>query len=241
MAQQPPTLKNVNLYTWNTQGNFTTSPKGQELSTMITGNDPALVFIQEGGVNLAGPYNESTVVAGYAVGAFNERCTNYIVFNNQWPMGAMQPVILVNGSGMALIGGGIAGRTPAAVELGRTLFVSWHSLSGPNNLDTSDLFRTLSRTPFYAEKYDLIIVGGDFNATPGDIESMIVRMVTDRLEPYFFANIVRCGQPTLKNWDKEVDFFIYLRKSTQQEAPAYLRPTQTSDHDAVYTQTPMML
>jgi hypothetical protein len=241
MAQQPPTLKNVNLYTWNTQGNFTTGQKGQELSAMITGNDPALVFVQEGGVNLAGPYNESTAVAGYAVGAFNERCTNYIVFNNQWPMGGMQSVVLVNGSNMALIGGGVAGRTPAAIDLGRTLFVSWHSLSSPNNLDTSDLLRTLTRTPSYAEKYDLIIIGGDFNASPGDIESMMVRMVTDRSDPYFFSTIVKCGQPTLKQWDKEVDFFIYLRKEYQQEIPAALRQTQSSDHEAVQTQVAMML
>jgi len=241
VAQQPPTLKAVNLYTWNTQGNFTTGPKGQELSQMVSGDDPALVFIQEGGVNLEGQYNDCIAVAGYAVGAFNERCTNYIVFNSKWPMGSMQPVVLVNGSGMALIGGGIAGRTPAALELGRTLFVSWHSLSSPNNLDTSDLIRTLTRTPYYSEKYDLIVIGGDFNATPADIESMIVRMVTDRAQSYFFASIVRCGQPTLKYWDKEVDFFIYLRKEYEQEVPAVLRQTQASDHDAVQTQMAMML
>lgn len=238
MAQQPPTPRTVNLFTWNTQGNFTTDLKGQEVGAMLSGNDPALVFIQEGGVNLAGQKQGYTAVSGYAVGAFNERCTNYILFNNQWPPLRVQDTLLVTGNGSALIGGGVAGRTPAAVEIDRTLFISWHSLSSPNNLDTSELIRTLQTASQYLQ-YDLIIIGGDFNASPDDVE-MIIAAIGSR-QTNFFAQVVRCGQPTLKNWNKEVDFFVIFRRAVQQESPAVLVPTQSSDHEAVGTHILMTL
>lgn len=233
MAQQPPTARPVSLYTWNCQGNFTTEEKGEVVNGMMGGSGLSLLFIQEGGVNLEGDYKGYIAVAGIAVGAFNERCTNYILFNDAWPR-RMQSKVLTTANGSALIGGGIAGRTPAAVEIDRTLFISWHSLSGPNNLDTAELIRTIQTAPAYGKDYDLIIIGGDFNTSPGDVEAIIVGIA--RVQTNFYAKVVCCGQATLKKWDADVDFFVIFRKAHQQENGAVLVPVKPSDHNAVGTQ-----
>src|SRR5687768_13973867 len=118
MAQLPPQPQPAAFYTWNCQGDFTSEDKGKaEFVNAVLGVDyPALMCVQEGGVDLAGEYPGYIAVAGQAVGAFNERCTNYILYNEAW--GKLNPVTLVNANGSLLIGGGNAGRTPAAVAVG---------------------------------------------------------------------------------------------------------------------------
>src|ERR1043165_4464763 len=111
MAQQPPMPRPVSLYSWNCQGNFTTEEKGEVVNGMLGGQGLALVFIQEGGVKLEGDYKGYIAVSGTAVGALNERCTNYILFNDAWPR-RMQSKTLTTANGSALIGGGPAGRAP---------------------------------------------------------------------------------------------------------------------------------
>ena len=231
MAQQAPQNQPVTLYTWNTQGNFTQGPKGEVVQQMLGVQTPALTFVQEGGVNLAGDYQGYKAVAGFAVGAFNERCTNYILYNDAW--GRLEPVLLVDGLGSALIGGGQAGRTPAAVALDRTLFVSWHSLAAPNNLDTSAVFQAFQLAAIY-KQYDQIFVGGDFNASPDDVEKILVRIPNDRNEVNFSATIVRCGQPTQKTYQKEIDFFVLFAKAPVQ-LQGVLVNVVPSDHEAVRT------
>lgn len=237
MAQQAPQNQPVTLYTWNTQGNFTQGAKAEVVGQMLGGNALAMTFVQEGGVNLGGAHQGYTAVAGHAVGAFNERCTNYILYNNAW--GArLEPVLLVDANDSALVGGGVAGRTPAAVALGRTLFVCWHSLSAPNNLDTGALFRALQKAAIYRQ-YEQVFVGGDFNASPDDVESILVRIASERGEPNFFATVVRCHQPTQKTWNKELDFFVIFAQAPVQLGGTLVN-VAPSDHNAVRTDLLMM-
>jgi len=230
MAQNAPIPQAVTFYTWNTQGNFTQGPKAEVIQQMLGGNALAMTFVQEGGVNLEGAQDGYTAEAGAAIGAFNERCTNYILYNDAWGQ-RLSKVTLVDANNSVLIGGGIAGRTPAAVSLGKTLFVCWHSLSAPNNLDTGALLRALQKAPVYKE-FDQIILGGDFNATPEDVERIVLGIAVERGEPNFTIQIVRCHQPTLKAWDKEYDFFILFQKAHEQQN-AQLLNVVPSDHQAV--------
>ena len=135
----------MQIYTWNTQGNFTVPQKLNVIDQMNRLAAPVFVCIQEGGVNQNLNNINWLSFRGQGVGAFNERCTNYILLND---FARRQPVGL--GSGMirdqwggAVVGGGVAGRTSIAVQYGNTLVVSWHSLSGLDNADTTKLVNAI--------------------------------------------------------------------------------------------------
>ena len=176
MATQPDDLATY-FYTWNTQGDFTSKPKAKQINAFLDeaggGKTPVVVFVQEGGVAKAGDYEKWSAVGGAAVGAKNERCTNYILVNSAWqklvnaeyqrmPLPTQTATSV---SPTVLVGGGEAGRTPAALALGRLLLVSWHSLAGYSNEDSAAMFGAFQFNPYYIDRFDRIIVGGDFNTS----------------------------------------------------------------------------
>lgn len=254
MASTPPVPVTVPFYTWNTQGNFTEGGKGDIVRQMMNVQQPppqggfgemrpAIACLQEGGVNLGGNYPGYVAVAGSGVGAFNERCTNYVLLNEAWVGlisggGSVNQVTISDPRGSAIIGGGIAGRTPAAVAIERnlrTLVISWHSTASGDNSDTRWLFRTLQKSADYAD-YDQIIVGGDFNASPDEVEWLLISLAAERGDTNFGAQIVRSGYPTLKrDPPREYDYFVVFWPVYRQNQTAQRIDVLPSDHYPVRT------
>jgi hypothetical protein len=241
-----PAVATTFFYTWNTQGNFTTDPKATTINSFLTdvggGATPCIVFVQEGGVDKAGIYTNWCAVGGAAVGAKNERCTNYILVNKAWqdlPDAAWmrlplptQTATLINPT--VLIGGGEAGRMPAAIAMGRLLLVSWPSLAGESNEDSAAVFGAFQFNPWYQDKFDRIIVGGDFNTSPDSITTML-NQKSDKPKPYW-AWVVSSGMITHPNSGREIDFFVVLDRSQVLDMTATMIQTIPSDHNAVRTQ-----
>ncbi|MEO5866688.1 MAG: hypothetical protein ABIS14_00850 [Sphingomonas sp.] len=225
------------LSSWNTQGDFTAVAKANVINGNFGPAAPAQVpiaFLQEGGVNHTGAQGNWTAVGGAGVGAFNERCTNYILVNTAWAGGAgVQGITLQDGQQRVVVGGGIAGRSPAAIVTGRTMFVSWHSLAGSSNADTSLLITAIESNAAYVNGCDVIVIGGDFNTTPAAINTL-ANQGTDRTRAQWrfpYRTVVSSGLPTCGV--NELDFFLVLSKG----APAGLAATRLmvapSDHEAV--------
>ncbi len=121
----------MRIATWNTQGSFLESGKKLIVSELHDGTD--VVLLQEGGVDKIWGDGEYHTVQGQSIGALNERCTNYVLVNKAyWDQNGQQV-------SFTTVGGGIAGRKPAAVQIGNTVFVSWHSLASQENTDTKQL------------------------------------------------------------------------------------------------------
>lgn len=239
----PPTY----LYTWNTQGNFTSPTKAQEINGFLTnvggGATPVIVFVQEGGVKKAGNGKTWAAVDGAQIGAFNERCTNYVLINTKWqdiqnaelqrlPL-PTQTATKVNPT--VLVGGGQAGRMPAAVAIGRLLLISWHSLAGESNEDSAAVFGAIQFNPWYKERFDRIIIGGDFNASPLSVAN-ILNQKADKPKSYY-AWVVSSGQATHPSSGQELDFFVIFDCTQALTMTAAVVPTNNvSDHEAVLTQ-----
>jgi hypothetical protein len=232
MAQMPPLPQPAAFYTWNCQGDFTRDDKAEFVNTLLNVDYLALMFIQEGGRDLDGKYPGYTAVKGYTPGAFNERCTNYILYNEAWGE-RLSPVTLVNANGGVLIGGGVAGRTPAAVAVGKSLFVSWHGISAPENLDTSAVLRAFQKGSTYKD-YNLIVLGADFNTEPADVEQILIALAAERGGTNFSASIASCRQQTLKNWPRVYDYFIIFQENHEDRVGVRM-DAAPSDHYAVAT------
>lgn len=239
MASAPPVLP-MHFYTWNTQGSFLREDKVAQLSAFLPNDgEAAIVFVQEGGVSKAAHYEHWSAIGGAAVGAFNERCTNYVLVNNKWlnlPNASLIRLPLPTQTATAsnqtvLVGGGVAGRTPAALAVGRLLLVSWHSIAGESNSDSAAVFGAFQHNPWYIDRFDRIIIGGDFNASPEDIAS-ILNQKADKDKPYW-TWVVNSGQVTHPSTGKEIDFFVIFDCTQYFSVEATVIQTAASDHDAV--------
>ena len=244
MATQAADLATY-FYTWNTQGDFASKPKAKQINAFLDaaggGRTPVIVFVQEGGVAKAGDYEKWSAVGGAAVGAKNERCTNYILVNSAWqklvnaeyqrlPLPTQTATSL---NPTVLVGGGEAGRTPAALALGRLLLVSWHSLAGQSNEDSAAMFGAFQFNPYYIDRFDRIVVGGDFNTSAKSV-TQILNQKSDKAKPYW-AWVVNSGQVTHPGSQAELDFFVILDRTQAFDMPVAMVPTDVSDHNAVTT------
>jgi hypothetical protein len=238
----------MKFFTWNTQGNFTAAAKADTLRTLFLSKGCSIGFIQEGGeadsVMNAIPTIPASVraYAGEEVGAKNERCTCYVLVNNK-EIKSGEKVELFNA-----IGGGVAGRKPAAIRLGNAIYVSWHSLSGKSNQDTSMLLDECIK------KMDAgvttIVIGGDFNAHAQDIRDMIKRKIRPRSST---SSIEWCvaksedGTPThfsVERGDSELDYFVVFHRANANananvNAKVDVHAAFESDHDPVIMDIPL--
>ncbi len=230
------------LLTWNTQGDFTTLAKSSVIDTLADDRS-AICFLQEGGVEKAGSVGRWLAFGGEGVGSKNERCTNYVLVDAlRSKFSPPEHVELVDKDDNLLIGGGQAGRTPAAVAVAGILFISWHSVSTKANDDTSNLVAALERN--YAHRYPKVIIGGDFNTSPDEIVKLVARGTARTRESWKYKSrrVFRCGNYTHAGDEyRELDFFLALSTSedeTFQFALSDLRATEVhrvapSDHDPV--------
>lgn len=212
--------------TWNSQGDFTSSEKSAIVKKLYAGTN--VLFVQEGGVDKTWGDGLFKTTQGVSVGAKNERCTNYVlVSDTTWKDKAATVVFTT-------VGGGVAGRKPAAVQIDKTLLVSWHSVAAGDNSDTRQLlaesFKKLDDTGL-----SQVVIGGDFNAAPGDIEAMIVRMAMARGGSRHFAGVIapRADTPTHSS-GKVLDFFVVLMKEGAPAGEIWVAPVKPSDHDPVF-------
>lgn len=238
------TTATYKLYTWNSQGDFTSNQKSARINDLWDKDNPVVVFVQEGGVDKGGDYTYWWAVGGVGVGSLNERCTNYILLSKPWVCDTKawqtrnkqsQGIVLPMVNGSALIGGGVAGRTPAALALGTLLLVSWHSLAGQANEDTAAMIQAFQLNPYY-KQFSRIIVGADFNTLPESVTA-IVNQGSERQEKPFFAWTVASGQVTHPRSRKEFDFFLILDRTGPQGFSANVQPFP-SDHHTVGMQIP---
>jgi hypothetical protein len=204
------------LFTWNTQGNFTAGPKLLEINALV-GRGRVIGFLQEGGVDNAGPQDRWLAFGGTGVGSFNERCTNYVLVDATYArLMRPKPVLIESSMGDVLVGGGMAGRTAAAVGLGDTLFISWHSLSAGSNDDTARLIWMLEEN--YAQTYSQVIIGGDFNSDPASITELLAAGTVRKKAAWKYKTrtVFSSGAAThhsMRWGDHELDFFIALSTS----------------------------
>jgi|HubBroStandDraft_5_1064220.scaffolds.fasta_scaffold271653_1 hypothetical protein len=203
------------LVTWNTQGDFTASSK--ELVIAGFGDATDVFCIQEGGVDKQWKKGYFTTFTGRSVGSKNERCTNYLLIKTT-VIGDTKPEEIV----LTTIGGGEAGRSPCAVKLGKTMFVSWHSTASNDSEDTKSL---LVECAFCVKAYELdrVIIGGDFNALPDDVLRMTL---TNKVE--CFMQVVSQATETHTS-HKVIDFFVIIGNQKASGATKRLF-AQPSDH-----------
>lgn len=213
--------------TWNTQGDFTSTAKSAIIAD-LHGAGTDVLFLQEGGVAKVWGDGLFKTTQGSSVGAFNERCTNYVLISNRAWNAQVKQVRFTS------IGGGIAGRLPAAVQLGNTLLVSWHSISAQDNSDTRQLLAEC-QNKFGQDGITTIVIGGDFNTTPSSIVDMINRNAAAPGGGQFYAVVFHTldDQPTHDS-GKVLDFFVVLSTAA---APAsggvWTAPVEPSDHHPV--------
>lgn len=236
-AKDPKPVK-FTFYSWNSQGNpvkFRDEKKCLVITYFgETVSPPVIVFLQEGGIGYDGkkegfPYTGS----GAGVGAYNERCTMYVLAKLPDGLEAPSHVQLLDDHGNATIGGGEAGREPAAVRIGRYLFISWHSTASDDNSDTSAMLKVLQQSKRYND-FSLVVIGGDFNSAPDALTKLVQQREN---QGAFTASVVACGKPTHKGKRQgEYDYFVVLSRSGHLDLNADLVPTLASDHNAVSVQ-----
>jgi hypothetical protein len=237
-------MQEFSVFTWNSQGDFTISPKLTAIDSLF-GSSRVIGFIQEGGVEKSGIQGRWKAYAGYSVGAYNERCTNYVVVDaNYSKFITIDSLTLQDDRERVLVGGGDAGRTPAAIGINDVLFISWHSLADQSNTDTAELIRTIESNQHYAQSYNTVVIGGDFNATPDDIRRVLGRG-TDRVRDtwiYKHRYVLNSNQITHPASSNELDFFIVMSKTelySSGPTANYVQdriemvPVEPSDHHPV--------
>lgn len=213
--------------TWNTQGNFNETRKSAIIREINTGTN--VLFVQEGGVeqNWSGGLYNST--GGQSVGAKNERCTNYVLVNSSMFNESASEVYYTT------VGGGIAGRKPAAVRIGKTLLVSWHSISASDNTDTRQLLSE-SMELLSSSTVDAIVIGGDFNTSPKNIEDMITAMAAGRHGGRHYAVVIAPPLDMATHQSNKVlDFFVVMSSSSAApRGQAWVCCVEPSDHEVVF-------
>lgn len=209
-------MQEWSVFTWNTQGNFTRTDKINVINSICPRGLRVIGCIQEGGVDKGGAHGHWFAYHGYGMGSFNERCTNYILVNSIYSrFTTVDSFTLVNCESGLIMGGGEAGRTTASIGIGNTLFVSWHSSATRSNEDTSFLIRSIDQNPAYSQKYNTVIIGGDFNASPTDIDTLI-HAGTERTRSFWsypYRYVFSSGSVTHPNSNKELDFFVVMSQT----------------------------
>lgn len=126
-------------------------------------------------------------------------------------------------------GRGRDGRPDAGGDRGRRhpVLVSWHSLSGRSNEDTTLLVRAIESNADYGKIFATVVIGGDFNASPADIET-VVTSGTERTRSsstYKHRGVVKSGEVSHPGSDNELDFFIVMSQTalTSSGSSASLR------------------
>jgi hypothetical protein len=220
------------IYTWNTQGKFSATTKLAEINRWFPAH--AVVCLQEGGVGHPEDGGNWKAYGGVAPGAFNPHCTNYVLLDKAQEALA-KPHVLKNKDNALVVGGGQAGRTPAAVGVGNVLYISWHSLAAKSNEDTAMLVAAVDGNPEYTKQYDTIVIGGDFNASPADIHGVITRGTERQRLTWNYKEryVVNSGQITHPGSKSELDFFIVLSTSVLTGLAASRVQVTPSDHKAV--------
>ncbi len=212
--------------TWNTQGSFMEGKKQAIVREINDGTD--VLFLQEGGVDKVWSDGLFHTIRGQPVGAKNERCTNDVLVNQKyWNVNAKE-------ISFSSVGGGIAGRRPAAIQIGDTIFVSWHSISAGDNSDTSQLLHECQAKLAF-DGVNIIIIGGDFNTDSSNVEMMIAMMAATRGGGTSYTVVCHTlpDMPT-HNSGHVLDFFVIMTKGNAPSGRVWAAPMEPSDHDPVF-------
>lgn len=224
------------LLSWNTQGSPSEGTKGVVYEAAITSIDgPMVVLLQEGGLKSEAIPAGFSSVQGTAIGTEHARCTNYVLVRDNVGLPKPEAVVLKNGESL-VVTGGVAGRTPAAAKVGRTLFVSWHGTSGVG-ADVLDTFiKTLQADRVFAT-YRRIVVGGDFNVKPDKLKELVGR---DRRVENFTVQLAMPGKPTYPSKGAILDYFLIFSapdfNTSQDDLDVYVTPAAASDHHPIWIQ-----
>lgn len=232
------------VFTWNTQGNFTHSDKIQVINHLFTkysnNNKVVVGLIQEGGdeddVNKNIDLNQFVAYNGGNVGSFLNRCSIYALISTD-----DQTKFDFKQVKLKTIGGGVAGRIACAIECNnevswgrdnKVMFVSWHSKSSSDNEDTKNLFREIDKE--YHNKYPNVLIGGDFNTAPSDIETMLATEGNRSSTSwnYEYRYVFNSKRDTHKGTfgGQELDFFVlFSREETRKYRPERQK-VYPSDH-----------
>ena len=222
----------MKLASWNTQGDFTETTKAAEINGTLKNMD--VIMIQEGGVDKTWSHVGFKSYAGVGVGAFNERCTNYILVSDDFREGKKAIYTTLSN----IIGGGDAGRSACAVQIDHDLFISWHSIASSNNSDTSQLIDKCLNLMSGNFGLSSIVIGGDFNTDPSNVEMMIAAKAASQkfTGSNFFVHVFNGGASHSSG--KTYDFFVVFTASN----PAYTIGVQAvvpSDHNPVAIDVPI--
>ncbi len=222
------------LFTWNTQGDFTDAAKQAIIQGLLLRDHCVGGFLQEGGSGKAGTaIPGSTVYSGEPVGALNARCTNYVILSDAYAAGSADVVFF------DAIGGGVAGRTAAAVRVGDVTFVSWHSLAGRGNADTSALIEECASRLRHDQ---VVVIGGDFNASPDDVNDIIGRKAgRKQFALAAAATVQKSGKWTHEGsrGRRELDFFVVLGGDSGLNCDVWVKYVTPSDHNPVLIDIPI--
>lgn len=214
----------MKLFTWNTQGNFMSPAKRQVIvNDLFTVQNCDVGFIQEGGTDHGVPLPGYSVFSGPQAGALNQRCTNYVVLKQaSFPAAATFELIQA-------AGGGVAGRYPAAAKVGNYLFVSWHSTASAASEDTAKLFKEI----LSKHRGLVVVIGGDFNAQPEDVQAMVARHVGGRASKGTSLDAKPAPQVTHPHSGGTLDHFVVIGNGAETVATVAVHNVQASDHDPV--------
>jgi hypothetical protein len=219
--------RDMKLFTWNTEGDFTEETKKAVVRHFFEKKECQVGFIQEGGTKAtSGSIPGCKVYEGIGVGSKNERCTNYVIVH-----GDLVKATVPKEVGFVACGGGEAGRTAAAITIGEICLVAWHSLSGPDNSDTSALLEECAKLQGVSN----VAIGGDFNAEPKFVDELIQRKLDRKRHPLAtFARVCNSGKSTQKK-GKELDYFVLMGDELGQlkTAVTVYDCSGISDHDVV--------
>ncbi len=221
----------LRCFTWNSQGDFSRQDKLEVVSRLFRTRNCMVGMIQEGGTPL-GYANRirglQTVVTGQPVGAFNRRCTTYLLSKfdgTEW-----------HGEAIA---GGVAGRRPAGLIVRRTLFISWHS-TAVNGLDTDTVRLVLDcKRALRNGLCSRVMIGGDFNTSRPNIERIAKYILKPKRGAQYDYSVISPGLHTHTS-GRRLDHFLLIWNGTANEfvnAQAVTRREPTSDHRPVLLST----
>jgi hypothetical protein len=175
-----------------------------------------------------------TIYGGTSVGAFNKRCTNYVLVSQN----AMNAAGVEDFDCFNAIGGGEAGRTAASVQVGRVIYASWHSKAVRSNDDTWALLDECQDKG----GVDAIVIGGDFNTEPDEIVAMINRHAIERGsgQNNWFCSVFNSGAHTHRGrrGDSELAFLV-VYQDQYRAANVCVQKAGPSDHHPVIMDIPL--
>lgn len=213
------------IFTWNTQGNWQHGPKRTIIEQQLSGGCDIAMIQEGGGSNGNRGYKQVGSIYGVwgaAPGAFNTRCTNWILSRHGGKPWYSKT-----------IGGGVAGRQAAGLLVKGVLFVSWHSTAANGvDADTADLFRECLML-VKGGAVRKVLVGADFNTSLTNMIGLTNRLTTGRQYGDCVCNIFYSSDPTHKS-GRTLDFFVLLEKGlVVHDYGIRVRRVVPSDHHPV--------